>query len=198
MQLNGLKQFNGVLCFPISWIALHEFNPEQVRNALHGIKPSINPAMLKGIHAHSKLFQEFKEKALEKDSMQNILQKSIDFNQTFSSREVFVFSSQLRIFGKIDEIVLSKNSIQVIDDKTSTKLYKGHQLQVLAYALCFQSQFSPLQEIECLLRNTDSKQEIWKDKLTDSHKELVLEKIKQILELIEEENNEKSILKELI
>ena len=188
MKLRGLKQFSGVWCFPISWIALHEFSPQQVIQALHGIKPQVNQAMINGSKAHSQLFNAFKQEALVSDSIENILLKSVQETAIFSSRELFVFSPRLRVFGKIDEIEISPNSIKIIDDKASFKAFNGYQLQVLAYAFCFEQQFFPKHKIECVLRNTQSKQVFWQQELDEFQKQKVLEKIKQILELIEEES----------
>ena len=125
-EISGVRMLEGRPFFPISWLHTQAYCEYQIylQNFL-GIKLKPNPSMLKGLQQHHKLYREFKEKATERGTIQELLEKVKRDGISYSSRELGVVGLVSGMYGKIDNVILHPDRIEIIDDKPSERVWSS-------------------------------------------------------------------------
>lgn len=120
---------------PINWLHTQEFCEYQLfLENIKGIRVGPTKSMTEGKKEHERLEKDFLEKAVPATFSEMIEESK---TKTIVTREFRVISKQYRIYGLIDEILLTPLKFIVIDDKPGTKRYLSNIHQVYGYCLAF-------------------------------------------------------------
>jgi hypothetical protein len=148
-----------------------------------GIKVKPSKEMLLGTKRHIILEIEHKEKATVKLSVRNAMKWAEKEKVKLTTRELWVEGTKLQ--GRIDELQIYPDRIMVIDDKPTTYPWDNHKKQIWGYCLAFEEQYNPSFPIYSILRNRDTQEIVWRELLTNQHRELVSADISQMFEILE-------------
>ena len=172
-----------------SWLSISEFNIQsycevQLKFIWQGIKLKTEK-MIKGSKIHNEKFQEFEEKTkdLEDVDIVNAIKRSIEKQERFAGREVFIVSPTFRLVGKIDAIEIGPEGIIITDDKPVEYPYLSIKSQVAAYAVAFKDRYRPPLDIYMIVKNRDKGDIIWEDIFSQEWFDFILEKINRLHDL---------------
>ena len=122
-----------------SWLQSHNYC--EYKFYLHkvkGIGVEITKTIQKGSEVHEKKEKEFLKEATPTtwleflDSKELTITKEVDFDKQIGD---------IILLGKIDEIAVDKEKIQIIDDKPKAFPYEATKLQIFAYCYLFKEKF---------------------------------------------------------
>jgi len=106
--------------------------------------------------------------------------KPITWSEFLASKELTItkevdFDKQIGdiiLLGKIDEIAVDKDRIQIIDDKPRAFPYDSTKLQLYAYCYLFKERFrDQIKPIYSILRDRDTNKIVWQQKFSKSEQE---------------------------
>ncbi len=138
-----------------------------------GIKPKKSCSLFRGEVVHEDLEKKvFPVGVSLKDTLPLAFSGKIS---KVVERELPVYSQELKVIGRIDEVQIEQGVIRIIEDKPG-RLSDSHKLQALLYGLIFKEMFGDY-PIEVAVRDRDSGRIKWKTKLTKT-------KIARILRVI--------------
>ena len=185
-DIAGVRLYEGKPFFPISWLHTQAYCEYQIYlQNFQGIKPRPTPAMRKGLKRHLKLYRDFKERADEKGTIQELLQKVKAEGISYSSRELGVVGLFSGIYGKIDNIILRPDRIEIIDDKPSERVWSSDVRQVWGYCLAFKENFAPGLPIFGVVQQRDTRAVLFRERLTPEIEQVMRDSvIKRIHDLI--------------
>lgn len=166
-DISGVRLYEGKPFFPISWLHTQAYCEYQIYlQHFQGIKLRPTPSMKEGVKRHAQLYRDFREKATEKGTIQELLQKVKAEGISYSSRELGVVGVFSGIYGKIDNIVLSPERIEIIDDKPSERVWPSDVRQVWGYCLAFKENFAPDLPIFGAVQHRDTRAVLFREQLT--------------------------------
>ena len=138
-----------------------------------GIDVIITKAIQKGTEVHSEKEEKFLEAAkpgtwkelLEAEEL--TITKEADFDKQIGD---------IILLGKIDEIAVDKDKIQIIDDKPRAFPYDATKLQIFAYCYLFKEKFKEQPKpILATLRDRDTNKIVWQKEFSKSEESQFLE-----------------------
>ncbi|MFQ5648189.1 MAG: PD-(D/E)XK nuclease family protein, partial [Candidatus Aenigmatarchaeota archaeon] len=144
-----------------------------------GVKIRPTQAMREGLKQHTNLYRDFREKATEKGTIQELLQKVKEEGISYSSRELGVVGLASGIYGKIDNIILHPDRIEIVDDKPSERVWSSDVRQVWGYCLAFKENFAPGLPIFGLVQHRDTRMVLFREKLSPGIEQVMRESVIQ-------------------
>ena len=185
-DIGGVRLYEGRPFFPISWLHTQAYCEYQIYlQYFQGVKPRPTPAMRKGLKQHARLYRNFKKRATEKGTIQELLERVKAEGISYSSRELGVVGLFSGIYGKIDNIILRSQRIEIIDDKPSERVWSSDIRQVWGYCLAFKENFAPGLPILGVIQHRDTRDILFMERLTPEIEQVMKENvIRRIHELI--------------
>ncbi len=183
-KISQVKIVNGQNIFPISWLHTQDYCEYQI--FLENIKKiEVEPtkAMIEGTKEHERLESEFLEEAVPATFAEML--KESETKHVFS-RELSVVSLKHGIGGLIDEIHLTPNNFEIIDDKPGTKAYPSMIHQVYGYCLAFKEMVEKQDSrpIVAALRERGTDNIYWKAPFSEAAENEIVKVINHIHRLI--------------
>jgi len=125
--------------------------------------------MIIGHRIHAEKEQTFLEKAEETTWEQFLASEKLTI-----TKEIYLDwkIGDIKLVGKVDEIAVDAQKIQVIDDKPKAYPYDSVKSQIFAYCYLFKESFKPLQKtLIATLRDRDTNKLIWQQEFNKESEE---------------------------
>ncbi len=170
-----------------SWLNSFLYCPYQIYlEKVLKIKPGETEAMISGKNAHLALEINHREAVEEYLTIPDALQMAKRNNVGYLFREVRLRAlfDRYVVGGRIDELLILPDRVDIIDDKPGHRAYDGGIIQVYAYAHAFVSRYSPQVPVHAVIRSRDSGEEIYRGEFGARERERVEEIIKELLDVI--------------
>lgn len=154
------------MLIPISWLANLQFCEYSfyLQHVL-GVKVE-TPEMVRGLKKHKELLSQHEEQATIELTVEQAMNRSLERKESLIMREVYVRNEKL--IGSIDEVLITPELIVIIDDKPRDKVFSSHKTQLYAYAIAFNQNYNPKQEIMVAVRDWRKNKIVWRQLLTNS------------------------------
>ena len=138
-----------------------------------GIEVEITKQIQEGREIH-----ELKEQEFIKEAIPVTWQEFLDSKELTITKEVDFYKQigDILLLGKIDEIGVDKDKIQIIDDKPRPFPYNATKLQIYAYCYLFKERFKEQPKpLIAILRDRDTNQVVWQQKFAMEEEKEFLE-----------------------
>ena len=166
----------------ISWINQYLFCPYgfYLQHVL-GLEPIKTKSLSIGARVHAELKRKYEEEGWENVNIWEALQRAKEKGEIFKYRERWVDANfeKWDLVGKVDELWIYPDRVEIIEDKPGNHAYDGSKYQVMGYALAFKSFYNISLPIKIAVRNRDTMELLW-------HEEFDEIKEKDIVRVIEE------------
>lgn len=147
-----------------------------------GIELKITKKIQEGTDIHETKEQEFIKEATPttwKEFLQSkepTITKEADFDKQIGD---------IILLGKIDEIAVDKEKIQIIDDKPRAFPYDATKLQIYAYCYLFNEKFKEQPKpIFATLRDRDTNKIVWQQKFSKTEEEHFFQKFHRMRSIL--------------
>ena len=156
-----------------SWFLTHGYCEYKfyLEKVLHVAVPE-NEAMVAGSFIH-----KFKEEEFLKEADIGTWDEFLQSEQLTITKEVALQKKigDVLLMGVIDEIVIDKDSICIIEDKPKAYPFSSVKRQIAAYCHLFKENFSSSKKLIGVLRDRDSSEIVWQHEYNiDLEKDFIL------------------------
>ncbi len=187
-SIQGVMVKDGKNIFPISWLSRQAYCEYQIfLENIKGVKVWDTKEMVTGTKKHEKLFEEHKEKATEEGSVEEFLERARKEKVSFVLRELRVIAPETGLHGSIDEVVINPTYVEIIDDKPGDTAWPGNIRQIWGYCLAFRECHGPDIPVVGTMRNRDTRNRAWTERMTPEHEQAMKEAIDRVRGIISEE-----------
>ena len=173
----------------ISWINTYFYCPYQLYlQKVKKIEAKPTVEIEAGIKAHKVKEINHEIQVEEEISVETALEKSKDENKSYRFRELGLNSEfkKYQLGGRIDELVVYPNRLEIIDDKPGEIVYKGAKMQVLGYALAFRERFGQDREIKAIVRSITTQKILSNVTFTNLEAKQIKEALEEIYLLLKD------------
>lgn len=184
-EIQGVMVKDGRAIFPISWLSRQAYCEYQIfLENIKGVKVWDTGEMVTGTARHQELYEEHMEKATESGTVEQFMERARREKISFVLRELKVIAPEVGLHGRIDEVVINPDSIEIIDDKPGDTAWTGNIRQIWGYCLAFRECHRPGMPIKGSMRNRDTRKMVWSETLSPQHEEAMMEAIERVKGII--------------
>ncbi len=174
----------------ISWLNQYLFCPYSFYlQYVLGIQPIKTQSLRIGAQVHEELNRRYREEGWEEVDIWEALQRAREKGETFKYREMGIDANfgRWNLVGKMDELWIYPDRIEIIEDKPGNHAYDGGKYQVMGYALAFKHFYNPPLPIRIAVRNRDTLQILWYEEFDKAKERDVKNVIKEMYRVLKGE-----------
>lgn len=187
-DIQGVMVKEGRLIFPVSWLSRQAYCEYQIfLENIKGVKVWDTKEMVTGTRRHEELFKEHKERVTEEGTVEQFLERARREKISFVLRELRVIAPGVGLWGRIDEVVINPDSVEIIDDKPGDRAWPGNIRQIWGYCLAFRECHSPDRPVMGSMKNRDTRERVWTETLNSEHEKAMNEVIGRVKGIINRE-----------